>query len=161
VPITLSTIKDWCRVKHTGDDAALQLIYDGVVREMEERTGWCLDVVTRTQYVEAEPDNEELLLRLERQPVSAVTFTPTGGSATALSLVTIAGLQYVVMDHASLTEYPVTLTLTCGSGTLHPLLQLAVLTRCAQKNAERGDDTVALSSDYWDRISAMMGKGVA
>lgn len=159
MPITLSTIKDFCRVKHTGDDAALQLIYDGVVREMEERTGWCLDVVTRTQYVEAKP--EDLLLRLERQPVSAVTFTPTGGSPTALSLVTIAGLQYVVMDHASLTEYPVTLTLTCGSATLHPLLQLAVLTRCAQRNAERGDDTVALSSDYWDRISALMGKGVA
>ena len=28
-------------------------------------------------------------------------------------------------------------------------------------NAQRGDDTVALSSDYWDRVSAMMGKGIA
>ena len=29
-----------------------------------------------------------------------------------------------------------------------------------QHVASRGDDTVALPSDYWDRVSSMMGKGI-
>ena len=160
MPISLATIKDWCRVKHTGDDAALQIAYDAVVRELEERTGWCMDQVGRTQYVAEAPDHPEKLLRLERQPCTSVTFLPTGGFSTALTIVTINGLSYVQMDHADL-DYPVTLSLTCGSNTPDKLLQLAVLERVAQMNAQRGDDTVALSSDYWDRVSAMMGKGIA
>jgi hypothetical protein len=37
---------------------------------------------------------------------------------------------------------------------------MALLQRVTHHVASRGDDTVTLSSDYWDRISAMMGKGI-
>jgi hypothetical protein len=49
---------------------------------------------------------------------------------------------------------------SCGSNTLNPLLEMALLQRVTHHVASRGDDTVTLSSDYWDRISAMMGKGI-
>ena len=69
MPITTSSLKDSARVYHTGDDAHIALLYDAVVRELEERTGWCLDVVTRTQYVPEQPYGVAKLVRLERQPV--------------------------------------------------------------------------------------------
>jgi hypothetical protein len=37
---------------------------------------------------------------------------------------------------------------------------MALLQRVTQHVASRGDDTVALPSDYWDRICGMMGKGI-
>ncbi len=56
--------------------------------------------------------------------------------------------------------YPVVLTVTAGTNTLNPLLEMALLQRVTQHVASRGDDTVALPSDYWDRICGMMGKGI-
>jgi hypothetical protein len=159
VPITTSSLKDSARVYHTGDDAHIALLYDAVVRELEERTGWCLDVVTRTQYVAAEPVGVTKLVRLERQPVSACTTVDTNAQTVNLTLVTINGLQYADLDAPDL-EYPLTLTMTCGSNTVHPLLGMAVRARVTQLNAARGDDTVPLRSDYWDNINAMMGKGI-
>jgi hypothetical protein len=79
---------------------------------------------------------------------------------TSLTLVTINGLQYFKMPEEGIT-YPITITLSVGSNTLNPLLEMALLQRVTQHVASRGDDTVALSSDYWDRISTMMGKGIA
>jgi hypothetical protein len=37
---------------------------------------------------------------------------------------------------------------------------MMLLQRVAQHVQSRGDDTVTLPGDYWDRISAMMGKGI-
>jgi hypothetical protein len=54
----------------------------------------------------------------------------------------------------------VVLTVTVGTNTLNPLLEMALLQRVTQHVASRGDDTVALPSDYWDRICGMMGKGI-
>jgi hypothetical protein len=159
MPITLSTIKDAARVYHTGDDAYLQIAYDATVRELEERTGWCLDPVTRTQYVASEPTGITKLVRLERQPVTVCTCTNANQQVVGLGLVTINGIQYADLDVADL-EYPLVLTMTAGNNTLHPLLQMAVLQRVTQLNAARGDDTVPLKTDYWDNICAMMGKGI-
>ena len=159
MPITLSTIKDAARVYHTGDDAYLQIAYDATVRELEERTGWCLDPVTRTQYVAEEPTGITKLVRLERQPVTACTCVNTLNATLTLTLVTINGLQYADLDVADL-EYPLVLTVSAGNNTLHPLLQMAVLQRVTQLNAARGDDTVTLKTDYWDNICASMGKGI-
>lgn len=159
MPITLSTIKDAARVYHTGDDAYLQIAYDATVRELEERTGWCLDPVTRTQYVASEPTGVTKLVRLERQPVTVCTCTNANQQVVGLGLVTINGIQYADLDVADL-EYPLVLTMTAGNNTLHPLLQMAVLQRVTQLNAARGDDTVPLKTDYWDNICAMMGKGI-
>ena len=159
MPITLSTIKDAARVYHTGDDAYLQIAYDATVRELEERTGWCLDPVTRTQYVAEEPTGITKLVRLERQPVTVCTCTNANQQVVGLGLVTVNGIQYADLDVADL-EYPLVLTMTAGNNTLHPLLQMAVLQRVTQLNAARGDDTVTLKTDYWDNICAMMGKGI-
>jgi hypothetical protein len=74
-------------------------------------------------------------------------------------LVTINGIQYASLDKDDLT-YPLVLTVTAGSNTLNPLLEMMLLQRVAQHVQSRGDDTVTLPGDYWDRISAMMGKGI-
>jgi hypothetical protein len=37
---------------------------------------------------------------------------------------------------------------------------MALLQRVAHHVASRGDDTIALDSTYWDRITGMMGKGI-
>lgn len=159
MPITTSSLKDSARVYHTGDDAHIALLYDAVVRELEERTGWCLDVVTRTQYVLEQPYGVAKLVRLERQPVTVCTCVDKNANTVNLTLVEINGLKYADLDEPDL-EYPLTLTMTCGSGTVHPLLGMAIRARVTQLNAARGDDTVPLRSDYWDNVCAMMGKGI-
>lgn len=159
MPITTSSLKDSARVYHTGDDAHIALLYAAVVREVEERTGWCLDVVTRTQYVLEQPYGVAKLVRLERQPVSACTVVDTTNATVSLTLVTINGIQYADLDKPNL-KYPLTLTMTCGDNTPDSLLGMAVRARVTQLNAARGDDTVPLRSDYFDNIMAMMGKGI-
>jgi hypothetical protein len=157
VPIDISKFRNWARLSSNEDDPAIQIAWEAAKRELEERTGWCVDPVTRTQYVATEPTNEELLVRLERQPATAVSGL-IGDEVTALTLVTINGIQYATMDAAM--EYPVVLTVTAGTNTLNPLLEMALLQRVTQHVASRGDDTVALPSDYWDRVCGMMGKGI-
>lgn len=159
MPITTSSLKDSARVYHTGDDAHIALLYDAVVRELEERTGWCLDVVTRTQYVPEQPYGVAKLVRLERQPVTVCTCTNSLQQVVGLGLVTINGIQYADLDVPNL-KYPLILTMTCGDATVNPMLGMAVRARVTQLNAARGDDTVPLRSDYWDNICAMVGKGI-
>jgi hypothetical protein len=157
VAIDLSKFRNWARLSSNEDDPAIQIAWEAAKRELEERTGWCVDPVTRTQYVASEPGNDQLLVRLERQPATAVSGL-VGDEVTALTLVTINGIQYATMDAAM--EYPVVLTVTAGTNTLNPLLEMALLQRVTQHVASRGDDTVALPSDYWDRVCGMMGKGI-
>jgi hypothetical protein len=157
VPIDLSKFRNWARLSSNEDDPAIQIAWEAAKRELEERTGWCVDPVTRTQYVASQPTNSELLVRLERQPATAVSGLVIE-EITSLTLVTINGIQYAKMDAAM--EYPVVLTVTAGTNTLNPLLEMALLQRVTQHVASRGDDTVALPSDYWDRICGMMGKGI-
>ncbi len=159
MPIDISKFRAWARIPSTQDDPAILIAWEAAKRELEERTGWCVDPITRTQYVASEPDNEELLVLAARQPVTAATYT-VDMVVTSLTLVTINGLQYFKMPEEGIT-YPITITLSVGSNTLNPLLEMALLQRVTQHVASRGDDTVALSSDYWDRISTMMGKGIA
>jgi len=158
LPIDISKFRAWARIPSTQDDPAILIAWEAAKRELEERTGWCVDPITRTQYVAAEPDNEELLVLAARQPVTAATYLDDM-VVTNLTLVTINGLQYFKMPEEGIT-YPITITLSVGSNTLNPLLEMALLQRVTQHVASRGDDTVALSSDYWDRISTMMGKGI-
>jgi hypothetical protein len=158
VAIDISKFRNWARLSSNEDDPAIQIAWEAAKRELEERTGWCVDPVTRTQYVAAEPNNEELLVRLERQPVTAVTYLDDDGATGSATLVTINGIQYATM--ADSLAYPVVLTVTAGTNTLNPLLEMAILQRVTQHVASRGDDTVALPSDYWDRVSSMMGKGI-
>lgn len=158
MPIDISKFRAWARIPSTQDDPAILIAWEAAKRELEERTGWCVDPITRTQYVAAEPDNEELLVLAARQPVTAATYLDDM-VVTNLTLVTINGLQYFKMPEEGIT-YPITITLSVGSNTLNPLLEMALLQRVTQHVASRGDDTVALSSDYWDRISTMMGKGI-
>ncbi len=158
MPIDISKFRAWARIPSTQDDPAILIAWEAAKRELEERTGWCVDPITRTQYVAAEPDNEQLLVLAARQPVTAATYT-VDMVVTSLTLVTINGLQYFKMPEEGIT-YPITITLSVGSNTLNPLLEMALLQRVTQHVASRGDDTVALSSDYWDRISTMMGKGI-
>lgn len=157
MPLDINKARGWARISHQEDDPAIQIAWEAAVRELEERTGWCVDPVTRTQYVPVEPNNEELLVLADRQPITAATVT-IDAVVTSLTLHTINGLQYFAMPAA--TEYPIVVTLTAGSNTLNPLLEMALLQRVTQHVQSRGDDTVTLSSDYWDRISAMMGKGI-
>ena len=157
MPIDISKFRNWARLSSNEDDPAIQIAWEAAKRELEERTGWCVDPVTRTQYVATEPGNGQLLVRLERQPATAVSGL-VGDEVTALTLVTINGIQYATMDAAM--EYPVVLTVTAGTNTLNPLLEMALLQRVTQHVASRGDDTVALPSDYWDRVCGMMGKGI-
>jgi hypothetical protein len=159
MPISLSTIKDAARVYHTGDDAYLAIAYDATVRELEERTGWCLDPVTRTQYVASEPTGVTKLVRLERQPVTLCECKDVTNATVSVKLVLINGIHYADMGGVTVT-YPLHLTVYAGNNTLNPLLQMAVMQRVTQLNAARGDDTVPLKTDYWDNICAMMGKGI-
>jgi hypothetical protein len=107
-----------------------------------------------------------LYLRLERQgDLAGTTVTYSDSAMVPLTgnlnstKIQINGLVYVDMDIDNLT-YPVTLTVTAGNAALNPLLEMALLQRVAHHVASRGDDTVALDSTYWDRITGMMGKGI-
>lgn len=156
--IDISKFRNWARLSSNEDDPAIQIAWEAAKRELEERTGWCVDPVTRTQYVASEPTNDQLLVRLERQPATAVTYLDDVGATGSATLVTINGIEYAAM--ADSLTYPVVLTVTAGTNTLNPLLEMALLQRVTQHVASRGDDTVALPSDYWDRICGMMGKGI-
>lgn len=157
MPIDISKFRNWARLSSNEDDPAIQIAWEAAKRELEERTGWCVDPVTRTQYVATEPTNQQLLVRLERQPVTSVSYD-NGDDVLSLSIWTINGIQYVEMPEG--TEYPAILTVSAGTNTLNPLLEMALLQRVTQHVASRGDDTVALPSDYWDRVCGMMGKGI-
>jgi hypothetical protein len=165
MPLDLAKFRAWARIPHTEDDPAIQIAWEAAVRELEERTGWVVDPVTRTQYVGVEPTNTEKLVLLSRQPATAATCVDDNSATINLTLVIsinlreINGLQYADLDVDDLS-YPLSLTLAAGSNTLNPLLEMALLQRVTQHVASRGDDTVVLSSDYWDRISSMMGKGI-
>lgn len=161
MPLDIHKYRGWARIPHGEDDPAIQIAWEAAVRELEERTGWIVEPATsRTQYVPTEPLNDELLVLATRQPVTGANYIPPSDplSPVALTLVTSNGLQYFRMPDDA--EYPCTVTLTCGAASLNPLLEMALLQRVTHHVASRGDDTVTLSSDYWDRISAMMGKGV-
>ena len=168
MPLDLAKFRAWARIPHTEDDPAIQIAWEAAVRELEERTGWVVDPVTRTQYVGVEPTNTEKLVLLSRQPVTQVVSFNDSGFSYAHPLVTINGLQYAKLDREIVSgveqdatrTYPLLLTVNCGSNTLNPLLEMALLQRVTQHVQSRGDDTVVLSSDYWDRISGMMGKGI-
>jgi 8-oxo-dGTP pyrophosphatase MutT (NUDIX family) len=159
MPLDLAKFRSWARIPHTEDDPAIGIAWEAAVRELEERTGWVVDPVSRTQYVGVEPTNTEKLVLLSRQPATAATCVDDNSATINLTLVTINGLQYASLDEDDLS-YPLILTVSCGSNTLNPLLEMALLQRVTQHVASRGDDTVTLSSDYWDRISSMMGKGI-
>lgn len=159
MPLDLAKYRAWARIPHTEDDPAIQIAWEAAVRELEDRTGWVVDPVTRTQYVGVEPTNTEKLVLLTRQPVTLCTTINDNAQLISLTLIEINGLQYADLDVNDLS-YPITLTLLAGSNTLNPLLEMALLQRVTQHVASRGDDTVVLSSDYWDRISGMMGKGI-
>lgn len=163
--LDLAKFRAWARIPHTEDDPAIQIAWEAAVRELEERTGWVVDPVSRTQYVGVEPSNTEKLVLLSRQPVTAVTVVDEASVTQTLKLFTINGLQYAKIDENSAgsdvsVEYPAILTVSCGTNTLNPLLEMALLQRVTQHVQSRGDDTVALDSTYWDRISGMMGKGI-
>jgi hypothetical protein len=157
VAIDISKFRNWARLSSNEDDPAIQIAWEAAKRELEERTGWCVDPVTRYQYVAAAPDNDQRLVRLERQPVTDVTYED-GATVTVLKTAILNGIYYAQMP--SEMTYPATLTVAAGSNTLNPLLEMALLQRVTQHVASRGDDTVALPSDYWDRICGMMGKGI-
>ena len=157
MPIDLSKFRNWARLSSNEDDPAIQIAWEAAKRELEERTGWCVDPVTRSQYVATEPTNQQLLVRLERQPVTAVSYD-NGDDVLSLSMWMINGIQYVEMPEG--TDYPAVLMVSAGTNTLNPLLEMALLQRVTQHVASRGDDTVALPSDYWDRVCGMMGKGI-
>jgi hypothetical protein len=159
MPLDLAKFRAWARIPHTEDDPAIQIAWEAAVRELEERTGWVVDPVTRTQYVGVEPTNTEKLVLLTRQPVTLCTTVNDNAQVISINLREINGLQYADLDVDDLS-YPLSLTLAAGSNTLNPLLEMALLQRVTQHVASRGDDTVVLSSDYWDRISSMMGKGI-
>lgn len=159
--LDIAKYRAWARIPHQEDDPAIQIAWEAALRELEERTGWCVDPVTRTQRISAEPttdDNDERLVLAWRQPVTSATYVDDNSLVQPLTLVTINGLQYVSLPDG--LAYPLMVTLTAGSNTLNPLLEMALLQRVAHHVASRGDDTVALDSSYWDRISAMMGKGI-
>ena len=162
MPLDIAKYRGWARIPHGEDDPAIEIAWNAACRELEERTGWVVEPSTsRTQYVGVAPNNTELLVLAARQPVTGATFTQPSDPLTpiALTLKTINGLQYFQLPD-DVESYPILVTLTCGAATLSPLLEMALLQRVTHHVASRGDDTVTLSSDYWDRISAMMGKGV-
>jgi hypothetical protein len=156
--IDIAKVRAWSRKGHQLDDPALQIAWEAAQRELEMRTGWCADPVTRTQYVAAEPDNVERLLRLERQPATAATYVDSASATQSLTLVTINGIQYAKFPDA--LTYPLTITVSAGTNTLNPLLEMALLQRTIQLEASRGDDTQTLPGAYWDRICSMIGKGI-
>lgn len=159
--LDIAKFRGWARITHQEDDPAIQIAWEAALRELEERTGWCVDPVTRTQRISSEPitdDNDERLVLAWRQPVTGATYVDDSSVTQPITLVTINGLQYLSLDDG--LNYPLLVTLSAGSNTLNPLLEMAVLQRVAHHVASRGDDTVTLDTSYWDRISAMMGKGV-
>tara|TARA_R110000868_G_scaffold162715_1_gene394157 strand:+ start:1277 stop:1783 length:507 start_codon:yes stop_codon:yes gene_type:complete len=166
--LDIAKFRSWARIPHTEDDPAIGIAWAAAVRELEERTGWCVESVTRTQWVASAPLTiyGGLYLKLDRQGDLAGTTVGYSDSAAVpltgspMDKIQINGLIYVDMDITSLT-YPVTLTVTAGNAALNPLLEMALLQRVAHHVASRGDDTVALDSTYWDRITGMMGKGIA
>jgi len=168
MPLDLAKFRAWARIPHTEDDPAIGIAWAAAVRELEERTGWVVDPTTRTQYVGVEPTNTEKLVLLSRQPVTQVVSFNESGFSYEHPLVTINGLQYAKLDREivggveqdATRTYPLLLTVNCGSNTLNTLLEMALLQRVTQHVQSRGDDTVVLSSEYWDRISGMMGKGI-
>lgn len=155
--IDISKVRNWSRKGHSEDDPALFIAWESAKAELEARTGWCVDPVTRYQYVPEAPNNDQGLVLIDRQPVTSVSFTD-GIDTTILSLVTINGRSYAKMT--SNAVYPLTLTVGAGNNTLDPLLDMALLQRTIQLEASRGDDTTTLPGDYWDRVCAMMGKGI-
>ena len=162
--LDIAKFRSWARIPHTEDDPAIGIAWAAAVRELEERTGWCVESVTRKQWVPAAPVTiyGGLYLRLERQgdlAGTSVAYLDAAGAIGSCSKITINGLIYVDMDIPDLT-YPVTLTVTASNAALNPLLEMALLQRVAHHVASRGDDTVALDSTYWDRITGMMGKGI-
>lgn len=172
MPINLSEIKSWARIPHTADDTAIALAYAAAVMELETRTGWCFESVTRTQLVTREPNDDSArppyvtyyvpanvrYIRLDRQPATAVTGTDSNGNAITITLVEANGIKYGKV--ATGLSYPLTLTVTAGTGTLDPLLKVALYSRITQLAQSRGDDTVPISSDYWDNICSSLGKGI-
>jgi len=168
--LDLAKFRSWARIPHTEDDPAIGIAWSAAVRELEERTGWCVESVTRTQWVPSAPltNYGGLYLRLERQgDLAGTTVTYSDSATTPLTgnlnsaKIQINGLIYVDMEIANVNlTYPVTLTVTAGNAALNPLLEMALLQRVAHHVASRGDDTVALDSTYWDRITGMMGKGI-
>lgn len=168
----LTEIRTWARIAHTFDDAAIQLAYSAAVVELEARTGWCYVSVQRTQYVPREPVDDAVripyvsyvqptatrLIRLARQPATACTGVDGNGAAITITLVEVDGIKFARV--ATGLVYPLTLTVTAGTGTLDPLLKLALMQRVTQHVQSRGDDTMSLSSDYWDNITRMVGKGI-
>ena len=170
--LNLDELRAYARIAHTADDAALQLSYSAAVVELEVRTGWCFETVTRVQFVAKEPPDDSVrppyvtyyvppnvrYIRLERQPATAVTGIDKDGNAITITLVEANGIKYGKV--ATGLAYPLTLTVTAGTGILDPLLKLALYQRVVQLTQSRGDDTVPLSSVYWDNITAMMGKGI-
>jgi len=166
MPLDIAKFRSWARIPHTEDDPSIGIAWAAAVRELEERTGWCVETVTRTQWVAAAPVTNYggLYLRLERQGDLAGTTVNYSDSTTVpltgvCSTIMINGLIYVDMDIDNLT-YPVTLTVQAGNAALNPLLEMALLQRVAHHVASRGDDTQALDSSYWDRITGMLGKGI-
>lgn len=165
MPLDLPKLRAWARKGHQYDDAALAMSWDAAKAELEKRTGWVLDPVTRTQYVAEAPDGDESLVRLERQPVTAVTVVDSSSVTQTLPLTLINGIYFVGLSENSggtaiTLDYPVQLTVSCGTSTIDPLLEMALMQRAVEIEASRGDDTVALPGAYWDRICKMYGKGI-
>ena len=158
MPIDLAKARAWARKGHEEDDPALRIAWEAAVRELEMRTGWCVDPVTRTQYVGVEPTNVERLVRLEKQPATAATYVDSASATQSLTLKTINGIQYAQLPDG--LDYPLVITVSAGSNTLNPLLEMALLQRVVQLEASRGDDTTTLPGVYWDRITGMIGKGI-
>lgn len=161
MPLDINKARGWARIQHAEDDPAIQIAWEAAVRELEERTGWCVDPVARTQRIPFEPSQDESGKRLVlawRQPVTTATYVDDVNVTTNLTIQTINGLQYFQIPDG--LTYPLLVTVNAGTNVLNPLLELALLQRVTQHVQSRGDDTVALSSDYWDRITGMMGKGI-
>ncbi len=161
MPLDINKFRGWARIPHTEDDPAIQIAWEAAVRELEDRTGWCVDPITRTQRIAVEPvadANGDRLVLAWRQPVTQATYVDDNAVVQNLTVESVNGLHYLSLPDS--LEYPLLVTLTAGSNTLNPLLEMALLQRVTQHVQSRGDDTVALSSDYWDRITAMMGKGI-
>jgi hypothetical protein len=99
-----------------------------------------------------------MLVRLERQPATAATYVDSNNVTQSLTLVTKNGIQYARLPDA--LTYPLILTVSAGTNTLNPLLEMALFQRVVQLEASRGDDTTTLPGVYWDRICSMLGKGI-
>lgn len=159
MPLDVAKFRNWARIPHTIDDPAIVLSYAAAVRELEERTGWCYDQVTRAQYVAEEPEERGgvKLLLLSRQPATSAS-TGIAPNITIFTLVEINGMVYAQIPDG--LTYPLTVTIGAGNGTINELLEMALLQRVTQLVNSRGDDTQTLPGDYWDRICPMFGKAI-